>query len=90
MSPRSAYHLDLYAAFVVRAVIYLSFVVIVATFLGGCSPFSNPFSNAGETVKSAFSQTGSTTGTRNSIPQGGNYEKSDCAPNRSLDGRPET
>jgi len=79
---RRTYALDLYMAFGLRAIILLSTVVLVATFLGGCSPRSpsGPGRIVAVELPPIFERLDSESKTWNNPPHGGDYEKSNRSP----------
>jgi hypothetical protein len=75
----SLYYADLCFSFTVRLILYASILVCTGMLLVGCgridegNPFSRDTSNlAGDREPK----------TQNILPQGGEYEKSDCAPRK--------
>ncbi|DAD51499.1 TPA_asm: hypothetical protein [ssRNA phage Zoerhiza.1_25] len=85
----SSYRADLFVAFVIRSLFFTAILAMLAVLAAGCSR------SAGDPISLGAEQRPNTAdglelGTRNSLPQGGNYEKSDCAPRQSVDGHPPT
>jgi hypothetical protein len=76
----SGYNLDLYLAFIIRTALCLGIVILVAMSLGGCSRTANGPPPVEIAAIPEIAPEGSATGSWNSQPQGGNYEKSNRAP----------
>nr|QDH88572.1 MAG: hypothetical protein H2RhizoL4927167_000002 [Leviviridae sp.] len=79
-STASLYYSDLCISFAIRFILYSSILVVTGIMVAGCSRVDegvNPFSR--DNSVSAIDRTAKT---QNDPPQGGDYEKSDCAPRK--------
>jgi len=81
----SSYRTDLFAAFIIRAVLFAAIIALLAVFAAGCSRSANDPISLGAENRLKFPADDLEPGTRNSLPQGGNYEKSDCAPRKPME-----
>ncbi|DAD50231.1 TPA_asm: hypothetical protein [ssRNA phage Zoerhiza.1_5] len=85
MSTRGTYYYaDLYLSFSIRLILYISILMVMGMIIAGCSRTEeggiSPFGR-----DSRVSSADQEARTRNIQPQGGEYEKSDCAPRKSLE-----
>nr|QDH87684.1 MAG: hypothetical protein H2Bulk352406e1880_000002 [Leviviridae sp.] len=74
----ATYYADLGLAAVVRIVLFCSSLVIIGMCIAGCSIPTIP--TLGTVERGQLSPLRLSDGTRNDLPQGGDHEKSDCAP----------
>lgn len=79
-STASLYYSDLCISFTIRVILYTSILVVTMIMVAGCSRVDeggNPFNR-----NTIISDGDRTAKTQNDPPQGGDYEKSDCAPRK--------
>jgi hypothetical protein len=77
----SLYYADLCFSFTVRVILYTSILLCVGILIAGCSRTEDG------TIRPAYRDVGISPNdqgakTQNDPPQGGDYEKSDCAPRK--------